>query len=315
MATAGADPLAHRIQYAAFRVARGVLSALPLSVALWVGDVLGWVVGVMLRIRRRVVDENLLQAFPDAEPRWRRRVARSCYRHLIRESIATFRMAGLGRAEVLASTSFDPEAFEALQEDLEHGKGVVLVSGHLGNWEMGAAWLAAGGIPLEAVIQVQRNRRFDEDLRAVRKDVGITTIPKQEAPRGVLRALREGHAVGLVADQNVSRGGIFVDFFGRAAATARGPAVFALRTGAPVWAGAVLRQHGEERRYRNRLERIDFVPTGDPEADTRRLTEAYTAVLESWIRADPEQYFWHHKRWKTRPDHRERPPSANDITS
>jgi len=315
MAPSGVDPLAHRIQYAAFRVARWVLSALPAPLALGFGDVLGWIAGVVLRMRRRVVDENLLQAFPDQEPRWRRRVARSCYRHLIRESIATFRMAGMSRDEVLAMASMDEDQLAHFRQDVAAGNGVVAVTGHLGNWEMGGAWLAAGGVPVEAVVQVQRNRRFDEDLRSVRREVGLVTIPKQDAPRGVLRALRAGHAVALVADQNVTRGGIFVEFFGRLAATAPGPAIFARRTGAPVWVGSAVRDPTGGRRYRIRLQRIDIAVTGDTDADTRRLTEAYTAVLESWIRADPEQYFWHHKRWKTRPEPRERPSAADDITS
>ena len=302
MAPSSVDPLAHRLQYAAFRAARWVLSALPAPVALGLGDVLGWLMGVVLRMRRRVVDENLLQAFPDAEPRWRRQVARSCYRHLIRESIATFRMVDVTRDEVLASVTPDEQQLAAFKADMAKGKGVVVVTGHLGNWEMGGAWLAAGGLPLEAVVQVQRNRRFDEDLRNVRREVGLVTIPKQEAPRGVLRALRAGHAVALVADQNVTRGGIFVEFFGRLAATARGPAVFALRTGAPLWVGAAIRGKEGGTRYRICLEPIEFSATGDAETDIRRLTEAYTAVLESWIRADADQYFWHHKRWKTRPD-------------
>lgn len=313
MASPGADPLAHRAQYAAFRVARGLLSALPAPLALGLGDLLGWVVAVVLRIRRGVVEENLRQAFPDEEPRWRRRVARASYRHLVRESIATFRMAGMDREEVRASASMDPDELSAFKEDLERGRGAVIVTGHLGNWELGGAWMAARGVPMEAVVQVQRNRRFNEDLRAVRERMGLETIPKQDAPKGVLRALRAGHPVALVADQNLTRGGIFVEFFGRLASTARGPALFALRTGAPLWIGCSVRVPGRSPGYHIRFQRIDVEATGDTEGDVRRVTEAYTRILESWIRADPEQYFWHHKRWKTRPTARERPSSGDAI--
>jgi KDO2-lipid IV(A) lauroyltransferase len=314
MSPPGADPFAHRVQYAAFRGARWLLGALPRSIALGLGDVLGWIMGVVLRIRRRVVDDNLLQAFPEEDARWRGRVARSCYRHLVRESIATFLMAGKSREEVLALASMDDDELSSVDGDLEEGKGLVVMTGHLGNWELGGAWTAARGVPIEAVVQVQRNRRFDEDLREVRERVWMKTIPKQDAPRGVLKALRAGHLVALVADQNLSRGGIFVEFFGRLASTAKGPATFALRTGAPLWIGAALRVRGQSTPYRLRFQRIDVTPTGDTEADIRRMTEAYTQVLESWIRSHPEQYFWHHRRWKTRPEGRERPPSASDIT-
>ena len=261
------------------------------------------------------MDANLRQAFPDEPRAWRNRVARASYRHLVRESIATFRMANVRREALLASLDAEADDLAALHRDLALGHGVIVVTGHLGNWELGGAWLAATGIPMEAVVQVQRNRRFDEDLRRVRERVGLTTIPKQQAPRGVLRALGAGHAVALVADQIVSRGGLFVDFFGRLAATARGPAVFALRSGSPIWVGAAVRVSRRPQRYLLRLRRVEVALTGDNDADVRRVTEDYTRVLESWVRDAPEQYFWHHKRWKTRPDPRERRTSPDDITS
>jgi KDO2-lipid IV(A) lauroyltransferase len=312
---AGSPSLAHRIQYGAFRLVRRLLMALPAWLALGAGEVLGWVAGVIIRTRRRVVDENLLQAFPDRDPAWRARVARGAYRHLARESVVTFRMAGASRKEIRDSVTADAAVLEAVRADLAKGRGLVVVSGHLGNWEMGGAWLAANDIPVDAVVQVQRNRRFDDDLRGVREQLGMRVVPKQKAPRGVLRALRAGRVAALVADQNVARGGIFVDFLGRSAATARGPAVFALRSGAPLWLAAAIRTSRHPQRYRARLERIAVELTGDLEVDVRRLTEAYTTRLESWIRAEPEQYFWHHKRWKTRPAILERPSSGDHITS
>lgn len=308
------DPLGHRVQYGAFRVLRWLLTALPAPVALGMGDLLGWFAAVVVRFRRGVVDENLRQAFPDRDGAWRNRVARASYRHLVRESIATFRMIGVTEEDLLASVFMEPDTLDALRADLEQGGGVLLVTGHLGNWERGGAWLAARGVPVDAVVQVQRNRRFNDDLRKVRERVGLRTIPKQEAPRGVLRALRSGRAAALVADQNVARGGIFVEFFGRLAATARGPAVFALRAGAPVWVGAAIRVSRHPQRYHLKLRRVAVETSGDAEADVRAVVEAYTGILEAWIREDPEQYFWHHKRWKTRPPVRERPSPVGDIT-
>jgi KDO2-lipid IV(A) lauroyltransferase len=313
MAESDVDPLAHRLQYGAFRALRWLLTALPAPAALGLGDLLGWFAAVVLRFRRGVVDENLRQAFPDRDRGWRNRVARASYRHLVRESIATFRMIGVSAQELLASVSMEPEVLQALRTDVERGQGVLLVTGHLGNWERGGAWLAAQGIPVDAVVQVQRNRRFNEDLRQVRERVGLRTIPKQDAPRGVLRALRSGRAAALVADQNVIRGGMFVEFFGRLAATARGPAVFALRAGAPVWLGAAVRVSRHPQRYHLKMRRVEVAPSGDADADIRAVVEAYTGLLESWIREDPEQYFWHHKRWKTRPPLRERPSPVGDI--
>jgi KDO2-lipid IV(A) lauroyltransferase len=129
----------------------------------------------------------------------------------------------------------------------------------------------------------------------------MRVIERKEAPKKVLRALRSGGAVGIVGDQNVRRGGVFVDFFGKPAATARGTALFALRTGAPIFLGMATRLPGFPQRYRVTFEPVDFVPTGDMEQDVLRLTEAHTKHLEEHVRRAPEQYFWQHRRWKTRP--------------
>jgi KDO2-lipid IV(A) lauroyltransferase len=202
---------------------------------------------------------------------------------------------------------------EALEAALAEGRGVVMVAGHLGNWEMGGAALAARGLPVDAVVQVQRNPRFDEDLRRARERLGIRIMSKQSAPRAVLQSLREGHLAALVADQNVVRGGVFVDFFGTPAATARGPAVFALRTGAPLWAGVALKIDGG-RGYRVMVRPVSIPLTGDQEEDVRRLTRAHLSILESWIEEAPEQYFWLHKRWKSRPPIPEPAPGRDDIS-
>ncbi len=154
---------------------------------------------------------------------------------------------------------------------------------------------------MDVVAQRQRNPLFDADLVRNRERLGMTVIRRGEAPKRVLRALRQGRVVGIVGDQNLRRGGAFVDFFGRKASTAKGTAIFALRTGCPIFLGVARREPGFPQRYRVTLERIPFVPSGDPEADALRLTETHTRHLEAKIREAPEQYFWQHRRWKTRP--------------
>lgn len=306
-------PLSHRLEYAGFRLFRALLRILPFRAALAVGSFLGWIAGSVLRVRRDVVDGNLARAFPDVDSAWRRRVAAASYRHLGRESVMTFLLAGASAERIRSITRM--EGLEELQAALAEGRGLVMATGHVGNWELGAAALAARGIDVDAVVQVQRNRRFDAELRRAREGLGIHVISKQEAPRGVLSSLRRGRLAALVADQNVRRAGIFVDFFGIPAATAKGPAVFALRTGAPLWAGAALRVRGGEGGYRVVMCPVRAELTGDPEEDVLRLTRAHTTLLERWVREEPAQYFWQHKRWKTRPAIPEPAPMRDDITS
>jgi len=291
--------LRHALEYALFRVLTGTLLALPEGVALRLGAALGWFAGVVLRIRRADVDRHLLLAFPDESPAWRARVARASYVHLGREGVATFRMAELDAADVVARTTV--EGHDAFLAALAEGKGAILVSGHLGNWELAGASITARGTPMDAVAKGMANQRFGADLVASRERLGMRIVDMSKAYRVCLRTLQAGGVVGLVADQNARENSVFVPFFGKLAATFPGPALFALRTGAPIFVGACLREPGYPSRYRVWMRRLDPEPTGDLDEDVRRLTQAHTAVLEEAVRQAPEQYFWQHKRWKTRP--------------
>lgn len=254
----------------------------------------------MFGVRRADVDRHLALAFPDRDEAWRRRVRRACYRHLGREAVATLRLADLDPAAVRRRT--DVRGLEPVRRAVESGRGAVVVTGHLGNWEIGGAALAARGVPVTAVALRQGNPLFDRDLVAARDRLGLRVVYKKDAPGAVLGALRRGDAVALVGDQNPIRGGIPVEFFGRSANTARGPGLVALRTGAPVFLGVALRT-GTAGRYRVRIEEVPVERTGDREDDVHRIVQRYTRGLERHVREAPEQYFWQHRRWKERISH------------
>lgn len=243
------------------------------------------------------MDRNLVRAFPERPAGWRRRVAAGCYRHLGREGAAVLRMAALDRRAVLRRTRV--EGLEPVRRAVEEGRGAVIVTGHLGNWEIGGAAVAARGVPLTVVALRQGNPLFDRDLVRVRERLGMRVVYKKDAPVHALRVLRSGGAVAVVGDQNPIRGGVAVDFFGRPANTARGPAVLALRSGAPVFVGSGLRSR-DGAGYRIRIDEVPVRRSGDVEGDVRRLVQAYTARLEAEVRRAPEQYFWQHRRWKER---------------
>jgi len=244
------------------------------------------------------VDRHLEMAFPGRSEGWRRRVARACYRHLGRESVAMLRMSALGRGDLLARTRVD--GLDEAEQALEKGRGLVFVTAHLGNWEIGGAAVAARDIPLSAVALRQGNPLFDRDLVRTRERLGMQIIYKIEGPKAILRALNAGRAVALVADQNPVRGGISVEFFGRPANTARGPAVLALRTGAPVFLAVALRAEDGTHDYVVECREVPVETTGDLDVDVQALVQEYTSLIEEAIRGAPEQYFWHHRRWKER---------------
>lgn len=283
----------------AYRAVVGVLRFAPERLALRFGEGMGWMAGVVFRVRWRTVNDHLRKAFPDKDAKWCRALARASFRHLGRESVATFRLGRMDLTEIEARTEM--VGFEALQEMAAQGVGMIVLTGHMGNWELGAASVVAHGIPLEIVVQRQRNPLFDSDIIANRKRLGLAVIDRSKAPRRVLRALREGRNIGIAGDQNIRRGGVFVDFFGRPASTARGTALFALRTGAPIFLLVVNRLPGFPQRYRVTFDPVEFTPSGDSEQDVLRLTEAHIGKLEERIRQAPEQYLWQHRRWKTVP--------------
>ena len=290
----------HHLEFLAFRFVSFVIVLLPERLALSLCGLLGWLGGVAFRIRRADVDRHLSMAFPGSEPAWRSRVARRSYRHLAREAAMALRLASMESDEAVRRT--DIEGFEHFRRVVEEGRGAVLITGHLGNWEVGAAAFAARGVPMNAIAHLQKNPLFDRHLVETRNRLGLNVIVKNQAFRVAPRLLSAGRVVGFLADQNLQRRGVFVDFFGHLAATARGPALFALRKDAPVFVAFALRLPGWPSRYRVTLERVPLPQAGSNDEAVKELTQRHVSILERHVREAPDQYFWQHRRWKTRPD-------------
>ena len=289
----------YRLEFLAFRVLAWMIGVVPERLALGTCAALGWLAGVVLRIRRADVDRHLALAFPEEDSAWRRRVARDSYRHFAREAAMTFRLSNMDPEEVVRRT--DMEGFEEFREAVGEGAGAVVVSGHLGNWEIAGASAAARGVPMDVVAHRQKNPLFDRYLVETRARLGLTVMVKNDALRLARRSLAAGRVAAFVADQNIRRRGVFVDFFGSAAATPKGPAMFALRSGAPVFLGTAVRLPGWPSRYKVRAERVPVRHDLPVDEAILELTQRYTSILEQRIREAPEQYFWQHRRWKTRP--------------
>ncbi|MFN8571668.1 MAG: lysophospholipid acyltransferase family protein [Gemmatimonadaceae bacterium] len=295
----GRATVAHRLQYGALRMVLAVLGVLPFQWARRMGEALGMLGYRPFGIRRRVVTRQIAAAFPGLAEREVADLARGAYRSLGRTTIESALSADRGRDGVLALVgSNDP--LTPITEALAAGRGVVLVTGHLGNWELSAAWLAAKGVPIDVITRRQANPLFDDWITRTRQALGLLVVPDAEAVRRVPRAFREGRAVGFVADQGVlGLASTFVPFFGRPAKTPRGPAVFALKYALPmIFVVAVLQPEG---RYHVVIEPIPLRPSGDRERDVDDAVAMFTKVLERYVRRYPEQYFWHHRRWRRQP--------------
>ncbi len=291
--------LSHRAQYIALRGLIAGLSALPITSASAIGARLARLGRWPFGIRRRVVERQLAAAFPDLTAEQVRDLARRSYEHLGRLTVETALLPSLGQQGVLDLFE-GADGWELVEEAMEAGRGLLFVTGHIGNWELAGAYVAARGVPLDVVARRMGNPLFDGYLTRTRERVGMSVVYDSDAVRRLTRTIRDGRAAALLADQGVKNlSSTFVPFFGRPARTPRGPAVFAIRWNAPMLFAAALRQRNG--RYRFCLERLEVARTGDRERDVDATVAHYTSVLEQWVRRYPEQYFWQHRRWKRQP--------------
>ncbi|MGI8843672.1 MAG: lysophospholipid acyltransferase family protein [Gemmatimonadaceae bacterium] len=291
--------LAHRAEFWALRA---VLAALSHTDWQRAGDIGARVALLGYRpfgIRRNVVEKQVAAAFPELGAAAVTAITRGAYEHLGRVTGESAVVPSLGREGVLEM--FEAvEGWEHIERPMDAGRGLVLVGGHFGNWELSGTYLAARGVPVDVIVRRMSNPLFDAYLNALRLKLGMTVVYDNEAVRRTPRALAAGRAVGLLADQG-GKGiaAIHVPFFGRPARTPHGPAVFALRGNTPMVFIAAVRV--ESGRYRMIVEPVPLEQTGERERDVEALVRRYTGVLEKWVRAYPEQYFWHHHRWKRQP--------------
>ena len=292
--------LRHRVQYGAMRTVLGALDLLSWRRAAALGERIGALGYKPLGVRRKVVERQIAAAFPGLDETEVLRIARESYAHLGRTTIETALLGTLGPAAVIDLFE-GVDNWACVERALAAGKGLIFVTGHLGNWELGGAYLAARGVGLDVVVRNQENPLFDAYLNRTRERLGMTIVRDSEAVRRTPRSLKAGRAIAFLSDQGVlGLASTFVPFFGRPAKTPRGPAVFALRLKVPVVFGTALRQPSG--RYRFSFEPVTVQDTGNRERDVDAVVAEYTKTLERWVRKAPEQYFWHHRRWKRQPD-------------
>jgi KDO2-lipid IV(A) lauroyltransferase len=291
--------IAHRLEYAGLRAAVAALSALRWRRASSLGGALGRLGYSPFGVRRRVVERQIAAAFPDWDAKRVAAVARGAYDHLGRLAVETALMPALGQSGVRDLVS-RTAGWELLERACAEKRGAVLITGHFGNWELAGAYIAARGVPVDVIVRRMSNPIFDRYLNQTRADLGMAVVYDAEAVRRTTRSLKEGRAVGFLADQGVlNLASTYVPFFGRPAKTPRGPAVFTLRYHVPTLFVAAVRQ--PDGRFHLSFENVPYEETGDRERDVDGIVASYTRILEGLVRKTPEQYFWQHRRWRTPP--------------
>jgi KDO2-lipid IV(A) lauroyltransferase len=271
---------------------------ISLETSLMVGDLLGWVVFSVLRIRRRTVMENLSLAFPEKSERELMSIAKKAYQNFAKMLFEYIRFPVMDSRTVFSRCQLEGE--EHLEWAMKHGKGGILISGHFGNWELIGGILNQLGYPISLLVGRQRNRSVDKIMNHYRESMGTKIIPMGIAVRGAIKALRNNEFVAFLSDQNAGRKGVFINFFNKKASTPQGAAVFALKTRSPIIFFTTIRlSKGRHKIVFHKLT-FDNLKGCTPE-NIQIATQAYTNVLENSIRVNPDHYFWMHHRWKTRP--------------
>ena len=195
------------------------------------------------------------------------------------------------------------EGFENFSEGVRRGKGVLFLTGHFGAWELSSFAHSIYGHPMKFVVREIDNPRVERLISGYRTLGGNAPVRRQSASRDILKALRNNETVGILMDQNTVREeGVFADFFGIPAATTPAVATFALRTGAAVIPGFLI---WDETLQKHRLHfdpPLELIQTGDRTTDILENTRMFNKVLENYVRKNPDQWLWIHRRWKTRPE-------------
>ncbi len=249
---------------------------------------------------RRVGERNLEMALPELSSEARGKILKQVYLHLGWQLVEFCRMARYTAENT--HHWMRTEGLEHFVAAKARGKGVLIITGHLGAWELSAFYHSIMGHPMGMIIRNLDNRRLDAYVNGIRSMHGNFVISKDDFGRGLLKAVRAGGTVGILMDTNMTPPqGEFVKFFGMDACTGTGLAHIARQTGAAVLPGFMLWEPGERRYVLRFGPEVEIPRTEDKAADILEGTRRATAVIEAWIRRYPDQWLWIHRRWKTRP--------------
>jgi len=288
----------YALEYVVVRSVELCVRPLSLSVVRRLGEALGLLFYLVDRAHRRIALANLEAAFPQRMPDERRAIARSMFRHFGRLLLELLKYASMSSEDQLARVDWEGE--ERVRLALAQGKGVLFCTGHFGFWEQQAIAHALRFEPMAVMARPLDNPRLHGLLERIRTSNGNPVVYRRGAVRKALRLLAEGKGVGVLIDQHMtSPDAVYVDFFGRPAATTSTLAALALRTGAPViplFAFPAL-----DGRYRMIYEHPVEPPRSDSPDAVREFTQRCTDVLEMHVRRHPELWLWMHRRWRDAP--------------
>ena len=279
----------HRLTYTALTLISDWLSKRDPAIQYWYADKLAQLFYNHLVIRQKEARKNIAIAFPRYSQARRELILKNSYIFFIRNT-----MQFLSFPKGFQNAHITVNGKEYLDKALTKKKGVILVTGHFGVWEIMLAWFGLNQYSMLVVGQKQKNSGADTFVNQLREDTGIKMIPRKSSLEFMYEALARNNILTLASDQDAKKRGIFVKFFNLPASTPKGAGRFHLEYGSPL---IFVTCHLE--RPNNHVLDILPIPT-DSNSNIASITQSFTLMLENIITAYPEQYFWFHRRWKTK---------------
>lgn len=282
-----------------FKIIILICKCLPRCLCVFKGRTFGLLLYLFDKKHRNTALKNLDLAFGENKTYGElKKIARSSFKHFGEFFFSMIHYPSADSSHLLKFIKVEGEDF--LDDALKQNKGAVLFSAHYGSWEIAPSFLSLRA-PLNIVVRPLDNPAIERMLNKIRLSVGAKVISKFNASKQILRALSKNEMIAILMDQNVLRSqAVFVDFFGKKAATTPGPAIFHLRTGAPlipVFCYPVKRSE-----YLIKISQpLNFAPGDSMEEDILKITQVCTGIIEEQIKEEPRFWLWFHDRWRSRP--------------
>lgn len=284
------------VEYLFVRLFKRFVLLLSLSSARKMAVAISDIFFIILTKRRKIAIQNLVNAFPEKNIKDITSIAKQTFRNIVITFVEFFWFPKFTPELLYSQIKF--KNIDLLHKYYRLKKGMIVLSGHFCNWELNA--LATGfitGYPITIIVKTQSNKLVDKLINSHRVLLGNKVVSMENSVREVLSSLKRGEVVAMLADQSAPKESVFVPFFGKEVATYQGPAIFTLRTRAPLLMGIMVRN--PDFTYEVIFEKV---PTEDlidySDENILELTRRHTTLLESYIRQYPHLWMWTHRRWK-----------------
>jgi len=280
------------------RVFAFIVYLIPLRVGLWIAGLLGTAAFHLSGKYGRITIENLRAAFGSEKTEGEiRAIAMKVFQNIAKNAVEMVNFPKINASNLDRFVRM--ENAQILDEGYRKGKGILVLTAHIGNWELMALTLRVKGYPGVTIGKKIYFHKYDRYLNMLRRVHDVNVIYRDESPKNMLKVLKKNWIVGIVADQDIdSIDGVFVNFFGRPAYTPAGPVVLARVSGAALIPVFIVRENG---RHVLKVEKpIELADTGDKEKDVINNTQKWSDVIELFVKRYPDQWVWMHRRWKTK---------------